>query len=82
MQGFRFRSGSGGRRRAADGFLLQAFEHAGGEIIFQLPNKLQGYLLVNSKDERIAAGPIEIVSDALQTSGTATIDGLALACKL
>ncbi|MBV8236406.1 MAG: transcriptional regulator [Acidimicrobiia bacterium] len=54
-------------------FERQAFEHAGGELIFHLPNKLQGYLLVNARDERIEAGPIEIVGDALQTSGTATV---------
>jgi serine/threonine-protein kinase len=59
-------------------FDRQAFEHAGGEIIFNLPNGLQGYLLVNNKDERIEAGPIEVVADALRTSGTATVvDGLA-----
>ena len=54
-------------------FAAQAFEHAGGEIIFNLPNGLQGYLLVDAKDHRIDAGPIEVVSDALKTSGTAAI---------
>jgi serine/threonine-protein kinase len=34
----------------------QAFEHDGGEIIFNLPNGLQGYMLVNAKDERIDVG--------------------------
>jgi serine/threonine-protein kinase len=58
---------------AENPFARQAFEHAGGEIIFSLPNKLHGYLLVNAKDERIEAGPIEIVGDALQTAGSATI---------
>lgn len=63
-------------------FPRQAFEHAGGEIIFSLPNRLHGYLLVNAKDERIEAGPIEIVGDALQTAGSATIvNGLScMAC--
>ena len=67
---------------AANPFGRQAFEHAGGEIIFNLPNGLQGYLLVNGRDERIAAGPIEVVGDALRTSGTATIvNGLScMAC--
>jgi serine/threonine-protein kinase len=51
----------------------QAFEHAGGEIIFHLPNGLQGYLLVDGHSKRIDAGPIEVVSDALKTSGTAAI---------
>jgi serine/threonine-protein kinase len=54
-------------------FPAQAFEHAGGEIIFNLPNGLQGYLLVDAQDRRIAAGPVEVVSDALRTGGTAAI---------
>lgn len=51
----------------------QAFVHDGGEIIFSLPNGLQGYLLVNGKDERIDEGPIQVVGDALKTSGTPAI---------
>jgi serine/threonine-protein kinase len=51
----------------------QAFEHAGGEIIFSLPNGLQGYLLVDGNGARIDAGPEEIVSDELKTTGTPTI---------
>jgi serine/threonine-protein kinase len=59
-------------------FPAQAFRQAGGELIFNLPNGLQGYLLVNNKDERIDAGPVEIVSDALKTAGTpAVINGLS-----
>jgi serine/threonine protein kinase/mono/diheme cytochrome c family protein len=41
----------------------RSFRHAGGEIIFNLPNGLQGYMLVNGKGERIDKGPTEIVSD-------------------
>ncbi len=51
----------------------QAFKHDGGEIIFNLPNGLQGYLLVNSKDERIDAGPITVVNDDQRISGTPEI---------
>jgi mono/diheme cytochrome c family protein len=51
----------------------QAYVHDGGEIIFGLPNGLQAYLLVNGKDNRIDTGPIDVVSDALKTSGTAEI---------
>jgi mono/diheme cytochrome c family protein len=59
-------------------FPQQAFRHAGGEIIFHLPNALQGYLLVNNKDERIDAGPVEIVSDSQKTGGTpAVLNGLS-----
>jgi hypothetical protein len=40
-----------------------AFEHAGGEIIFNLPNGLQGYLLVDRNGRRIDKAPANIVSD-------------------
>jgi hypothetical protein len=39
------------------------FNHDGGEIIFNLPNGLQAYMLVNAKGNRLDKGPIEIVSD-------------------
>ncbi|HUR54693.1 MAG TPA: hypothetical protein VMZ71_11215 [Gemmataceae bacterium] len=48
----------------------QAFRHDGGESIFNLPNGLQGYFLVNGKDERIDAGPIQVVSDNNRVSGS------------
>jgi hypothetical protein len=40
-----------------------AFQQAGSEIIFALPNGLQGYLLVNARGERLDKGPTSIVSD-------------------
>lgn len=60
----------------------QAFKHAGGEIIFNLPNGLQAYLLVDGMDDRINAAPTEIVSDPQQTSGSAAvINGIScMAC--
>lgn len=60
----------------------QAFEHAGGEIIFNLPNGLQGYLLMDEKDRRIDTGPVEVVRDSQETSGTPLIvNGLScMAC--
>ncbi len=39
------------------------FRHDGGEIIFNLPNGLQGYLLVDGKGNRIDKGPTSVVSD-------------------
>jgi hypothetical protein len=39
------------------------FQHAGGEIIFNLPNGLQAYLLVDGNGRRIDRAPVEIVSD-------------------
>ena len=38
-----------------------AFQHAGGEIIFNLPNGLQGYLLADEKGNRIDEAPVNIV---------------------
>ena len=37
------------------------FQRAGGEIIFNLPNGLQAYLLVNERGERINQAPTNIV---------------------
>ena len=39
------------------------FQHAGGEIIFNLPNGLHGFMLVNAENTRIDKGPVAIVSD-------------------
>ena len=63
-------------------FPAQAFVHDGGEIIFNLPNGLQGYFLIDGKGNRIDTGPVEVVSDALKTSGTpAIVNGLScMAC--
>lgn len=63
-------------------FPNQAFEHDGGEIIFNLPNGLQAYYLIDGKEGRIDEGPIEVVSDPLKTSGTpAIVNGVScMAC--
>jgi mono/diheme cytochrome c family protein len=39
------------------------FQPAGGEIIFHLPNGLQGYLLVDAQGRRVDKAPGDIVSD-------------------
>jgi serine/threonine-protein kinase len=36
---------------------------AGGEVIFNLPNGLQGYFLANARGDRLEAAPTEIVTD-------------------
>jgi WD40 repeat protein/mono/diheme cytochrome c family protein len=41
-----------------------AFAHVGGEVIFSLPNGLQGYLLVDGQGRRLDKAPGEVVSDA------------------
>jgi serine/threonine-protein kinase len=63
-------------------FKEQAFEHAGGEIIFNLPNGLQGYLLVNGKDERIndSSAVPDVVRDKNEFAGNSTIIVNGLSC--
>jgi serine/threonine-protein kinase len=59
-------------------FPRQAFEHAGGEIIFNLPNGMQGYLLIDNKGNRIDEGPTDIVSDSKETAGkVAVVNGIS-----
>jgi Planctomycete cytochrome C len=58
----------------------QAFVHAGGEIIFNLPNGLQAYLLVDDKDNRINAGPADVVRDKNETAGKSTLILNGLSC--
>jgi len=62
---FDFRGSSGARSIFAhpDGPGRGGFEPDGGEIIFGLPNGLQGYMLVNSSGRRIDSAPTDIVSD-------------------
>ena len=46
--------------RTASG--TEAFEHDGGEMIFSLPNGLQGYYLSTNLGDRLLVGPASIVS--------------------
>jgi tetratricopeptide (TPR) repeat protein len=52
------------------------FRHDGGEIIFNLPNNLQAYMLVNGAGRRIDKGPTAIVSDPRRPD-RAVEDGLS-----
>ncbi len=61
----------------------QAFEQAGGEVIFHLPNGLQGYMLADARDRRLdAPAPVAIVRDLDETGGTPeVINGIScLSC--
>ena len=49
----------------------------GGEIIFHLPNGLQGYMLVGSQGERIDTGPPNIVHDSETIEEPIVINGLS-----
>jgi hypothetical protein len=52
------------------------FQHDGGELIFTLPNGLQGYLLVTGDGKRIDRGPTNIVSDPKSADKT-VINGVS-----
>jgi hypothetical protein len=48
---------------------VHTFEHAGGEVIFTMPNGLQGYMLVNAAGLRIDEAPLNIVRDPRRRDG-------------
>lgn len=52
------------------------FEQDGGEIIFNLPNGLQAYMLVNGAGQRIDKGPADVVSDPKQPD-RAVVNGVS-----
>ena len=47
-----------------------AFQHDGGEVIFNLPNGLQGYYLVDGNGRRLDEAPISIVSNPAASDPT------------
>ena len=63
-------------------FNQHAFRHDGGEIIFHLPNGLQAYMLVDEQGNRIDSGPLDVVRDKKEVSGSPSIvNGLScMAC--
>ncbi|WP_422928525.1 c-type cytochrome domain-containing protein [Singulisphaera sp. PoT] len=54
----------------------QDFEYDGGEIVFALPNGLNGYMLIDAQGKRIDKGPTEIVRDNKQADG-AVVNGIS-----
>lgn len=60
----------------------RAFEHAGGEIVFSLPNGLNGYYVSDVTGKRLdGAVPTEIVSDRTNATGRAEVSN-AMACMI
>jgi len=52
-------------------FPEHVFVHAGGEVIFNLPNGLQGYMLADAKNVRLdSPAPIEVVRDLRESAGS------------
>jgi mono/diheme cytochrome c family protein len=62
------------------GFAENSFLHAGGEIIFHLPNGMFGYMLVDGQGNRIAKGPISIVSDPARPDRTVEAAVSCMSC--
>ena len=64
-------SGSAGRRDLFDYPLNPepdngGFQHDGEEMVFSLPNGLNGYMIANAKGERLDEAPITIVRDTIR----------------
>ena len=57
-----------------------SFRHDGGELIFTLPNGLQGYMLVDAEGNRIDKGPTEIVSDPKRPDRAVTNGVSCMSC--
>jgi len=62
------------------GFGENSFQHAAGEIIFHLPNGLQGYMLVNANNVRQDKGVTAIVSDPKRPDRTVEAGISCMAC--
>jgi hypothetical protein len=54
-----------------------AFRHDGGEIVFNLPNGFQAYMLVDGKGKRINAAPINIVTDTQNPRDPVIMNGIS-----
>jgi hypothetical protein len=57
-----------------------SFKQDGGEILFNLPNGMQGYMLVDGAGRRIDQGPTSIVSDPKQADRTVTNGVSCMSC--
>jgi hypothetical protein len=56
--------------------VVRGFDHDGGELIFSLPNGLQGYMLVDKTGKRIDEAPTKIVQDP-ERPGSAVVNGIS-----
>jgi mono/diheme cytochrome c family protein len=70
-----FRFPLGPRDLSGNAFGEQAgFEADGGEIIWQLPNGFQGYLIIDGQGQRIDRAPVDIVRDLTETAGSPVVN--------
>ncbi|HEY0715776.1 MAG TPA: hypothetical protein VGF45_24040, partial [Polyangia bacterium] len=58
----------GPRNRDQQNF-THTFEHAGGEVIFTMPNGLQGYMVVDAVGRKIAEVPLDVARDPRRRNG-------------
>jgi serine/threonine-protein kinase len=58
----------------------QAFEHAGGELLWALPNGLYGFMLTDGDGRRIDEGPVEVVRDKNESAGRGPLILNGLSC--
>lgn len=56
------------------------FKAVGGEMIFSLPNGLQGYMLTNGAGDVISKGPTNVVTDPGQRDQTVRVGISCMAC--
>jgi serine/threonine-protein kinase len=71
-----------GPKRDQQPFEDAAFEADGGEVIWSLPNGMQGYLIVDKQGKRIDEAPVQIVRDVRESSGSPiVVNGIScIAC--
>lgn len=58
------------------------FLHAGGEAIFNLPNGLHGYMIVNAVGNRVDKGAVQIVSDPKRPDRAVETGVSCMSCHL
>ncbi|MBY0459886.1 MAG: WD40 repeat domain-containing protein, partial [Gemmataceae bacterium] len=64
------------------GLAENPFQHAGGEVIFALPNGLHAYYLVNGVNARLDKGPTAIVSDPRRPDRTVEAGVSCMSCHV
>jgi WD40 repeat protein/mono/diheme cytochrome c family protein len=64
------------------GVVTSSFQHAGGEMIFTLPNGLHGYYLTNAVNERLNKAPTAIVSDPRRPDRAVEAGVSCMSCHL
>jgi mono/diheme cytochrome c family protein len=51
---------------------VHTFEHVAGEVIFSLPNGLQGYMIVDAAGRKLSAASLKVVRDPYRRDGVVT----------